>query len=276
MADKQKSQVVSLDTGINVAPAGDGQTAGPDAVGVDKIRDLLFGNQMQDYDRRFSKLEERFLQRFKDTESETARNLSAYDSNSKKQVESLASQLREEKDLRADGDKEIERSLREQTQSLENEATAFLAAQKMEQLRSLSWTFDEDGGLRSDTSTDLSRDPPTVGGFGLDPTPSGSLDRSLDGCVDYLDAAGHWVGTGTTPPAGSVYVRRWAVLPGPIDPAHTRALVVIAAALEEESRLAGRTTTSSTASSSRCTSSRPRLPQDAVLVTLKVRQAGAP
>ncbi|URK87492.1 hypothetical protein LP421_05270 [Rhizobium sp. RCAM05350] len=40
-----------------------------DAVGVDKIRDLLFGNQMQDYDRRFSKLEERFLQRFKDVRS---------------------------------------------------------------------------------------------------------------------------------------------------------------------------------------------------------------
>lgn len=32
-----------------------------DVVGVDKIRDLLFGNHMQDYDRRFSKLEERFM-----------------------------------------------------------------------------------------------------------------------------------------------------------------------------------------------------------------------
>ena len=42
-----------------------------DAPGVDKIRELLFGNQMQDYDRRFSKLEERFLQRFKDIEAET-------------------------------------------------------------------------------------------------------------------------------------------------------------------------------------------------------------
>src|SRR6201984_2418251 len=86
---------------------GDSPLPGGEAVGVDKIRDLLFGNQMQDYDRRFSKLEERFLQRFKDVESETARNLSAYDSNSKKQVDSLASQLREEKDLRADGDKEL-------------------------------------------------------------------------------------------------------------------------------------------------------------------------
>ena len=49
-----------------------------DAVGVDKIRDLLFGNQMQDYDRRFSKLEERVLQRFKDVESEAKRNLEMY------------------------------------------------------------------------------------------------------------------------------------------------------------------------------------------------------
>jgi DNA repair exonuclease SbcCD ATPase subunit len=119
VADKQKPQAGSLDPGIAVAPAADGQITGADVVGVDKIRDLLFGNQMQDYDRRFSKIEERFLQRFKDMESETARNLSAHDLNAKKQVDSLASQLREEKDLRADADKEIERSLREQTQSLE-------------------------------------------------------------------------------------------------------------------------------------------------------------
>ena len=42
--------------------------AGPEGVSVDKIRDLLFGNQMQDYDRRFANLEERFLQRFKEIE----------------------------------------------------------------------------------------------------------------------------------------------------------------------------------------------------------------
>ena len=119
MAEKQKVGVVSPDTAMAITPAGDGQTIGSEAVGVDKIRDLLFGNQMQDYDRRFSKLEERFLLRFKEIESETARTLNAHDLNSKKQVDSLASQLREEKDLRADADKEIERSLREQNQSLE-------------------------------------------------------------------------------------------------------------------------------------------------------------
>jgi chromosome segregation ATPase len=98
---------------------GIGMLPGADAVGVDKIRDLLFGNQMQDYDHRFAKLEERFLQRFKDIEAETSRNLSAFESNAKKQVESLANQLREEKDARADSDKEMERTLREQNQALE-------------------------------------------------------------------------------------------------------------------------------------------------------------
>lgn len=119
MAEKQKTEVASVDPTKMITPAGNGQTSGSEVVGVDKIRDLLFGNQMQDYDRRFSKLEERFLQRFKDIESETARNLSAHDLNAKKQVDSLASQLREEKDLRSDADKEIERSLREQNQSME-------------------------------------------------------------------------------------------------------------------------------------------------------------
>src|ERR1700757_1911983 len=89
---------------------GNGQHPDGEAVGVDKIRDLLFGNQMQDYDRRFSKLEERFHQRFKDIEADTARNLSAFESNAKKQIDSLANQLREEKDVRSDADKETERT----------------------------------------------------------------------------------------------------------------------------------------------------------------------
>jgi Skp family chaperone for outer membrane proteins len=98
---------------------GNAVLSATETVGVDKIRDLLFGNQMQDYDRRFSKLEERFLQRFRDVEAENARTLSAFESNAKKQVDSLAGQFREEKDQRADADKEIERNLREQTQALE-------------------------------------------------------------------------------------------------------------------------------------------------------------
>src|SRR5580658_10003109 len=98
VAKMQKTDIPSFDADT-AAQIGsqltNGGIPGSEAVGVDKIRDLLFGNQMQDYDRRFSKLEDRFLQRFKDVEAETARNLSAFESNAKKQVESLAGQLRE-------------------------------------------------------------------------------------------------------------------------------------------------------------------------------------
>jgi prepilin-type N-terminal cleavage/methylation domain-containing protein len=142
--------------------------------------------------------------------------------------------------------------------------TAFLAAQKMEQLRSLSWVYDEVGGLRSDMSTDVSREPLAGGGLGLSITPSGSLEQSLDGCADYVDAAGHWLGTGTRPPGNSVFVRRWAVRPFASDPSHTRVLIVLAAALEEERQFAT------------LPSPRPHLSQDSVLVTLKVRQVGTP
>jgi hypothetical protein len=115
---KAKPELEQVDLGA-AAQLGNGTLPAGEVVGVDKIRDLLFGNQMQDYDRRFSKLEERFLQRFKDVESETARNLSAFESHSKKQVDSLAGQLREEKDVRADADKELERTLREHNQAVE-------------------------------------------------------------------------------------------------------------------------------------------------------------
>jgi hypothetical protein len=118
-SDVDPAQATAAPGPVEKSPIGDGLLRGGDSAGVDKIRDLLFGNQMQDYDRRFSKFEERFLQRCEDIEAETARNLSAFESNAKKQVDSLAAQFREENDLRADADKELERMLREHNQALE-------------------------------------------------------------------------------------------------------------------------------------------------------------
>jgi hypothetical protein len=92
-----------------------------DAPGVDKIRELLFGNQMQDYDRRFSVMEERFLQKLRDMEAESSRAMQSAESATKKQQESLASQIRHEQDLRAEADKELGRNLREQIQGLEKQ-----------------------------------------------------------------------------------------------------------------------------------------------------------
>jgi hypothetical protein len=92
---------------------------GADAVSVDKNRDILFGNQMQDYDRRFSQIDERFQQKLRDLESETARHMGTVEVSLKKQLDSVANQMIQEKELRSDSDKELERSLRDHAQSLE-------------------------------------------------------------------------------------------------------------------------------------------------------------
>ena len=113
-------------------------------------------------------------------------------------------------------------------------ATAMLASQKMEQLRSLLWAYDAGGGVRSDLTTDVSRDPFTSAGSGLAPSPAGTLDRDVDGYVDYLDAGGRWIGAGSTPPPETVYVRRWAIVPLDVDPVHTRVLVVVAKTIKNE------------------------------------------
>ena len=68
------SEPNSTSRGSELTAPSVGNVSGPEGVSVDKIRDLLFGNQMQDYDRRFSNLEERFLQQFKEIESETSQS----------------------------------------------------------------------------------------------------------------------------------------------------------------------------------------------------------
>jgi hypothetical protein len=91
------------------------------------------------------------------------------------------------------------------------------ATQKMEQLLGLAWAVDPTtpGSSTIDLTTDLSTDPPTMGGSGLGASPAGALHANLAGHVDYLDARGQWAGTGAAPMARAVFVRRWRVEPVP-------------------------------------------------------------
>lgn len=89
---------------------------------------------------------------------------------------------------------------------------AVLASQKLEQLRALTWTFDQDGAPISDTSTDTTMAPERLsGGTGLAPSPTNALLRSTPGYCDFLDASGLSLGGSTTPPARAAFVRRWSI-----------------------------------------------------------------
>ena len=47
----------------------------------------------------------------------------------------------------------------------------------------------------------------------LVPSPADALARNADGYADFFDRAGHPLGGGPTPPAGSAYLRRWSIDP---------------------------------------------------------------
>jgi type II secretory pathway pseudopilin PulG len=142
-------------------------------------------------------------------------------------------------------------------------STTAMAEQKMEQLRALTWGFDTDGqGLPvTDTSTNLSVDPPAPTGAGLNPSPVDSLEENTAGYVDFLDPHGTYVGTGMAPPPTAAFIRRWSIRPLPTNPNNTLVLqVLVTPVANEGARIAGPGT-------------RERMFGDAMLVSVKTRKS---
>ena len=138
--------------------------------------------------------------------------------------------------------------------------TQILAAQKMEQLRGLTWGFDTLGLPVSDTTTDTSVTPEAMtGGTGLAPSPNNTLQTNTAGYVDDLDANGTSLGGGTIVPDNTAYIRRWFVEPLPTNPNNTLVLQV----LVTKRRNRGTADAGSVA----------RAPEEARLITVKTRKA---
>jgi type II secretory pathway pseudopilin PulG len=134
--------------------------------------------------------------------------------------------------LAAGASRIVSMAVREGQASRARTMATLLAADRIEQLRSLTWTHVSVGDPpisfpSSDVTTDLSHSPPTDAGPGLLPSPPDALQTNTPLCVDYLDAAGVWVGTGTSPPSTAVFVRRWMVQPHGGDPDNILVLHVV-------------------------------------------------
>ena len=64
---------------------------------VDKIRDILFGGQMRDYERRFERLEAEFTRKLTALENEFKSKIEALDAQAKREVEKLTKKAAQEK-----------------------------------------------------------------------------------------------------------------------------------------------------------------------------------
>lgn len=86
---------------------------------VDRIRNILFGSQMRDYDGRFQKLEERLGRDAGELRSELERQLHALEAFMKGEVESLTNRLKTEQAERGHAVERLNREMVETAKGLE-------------------------------------------------------------------------------------------------------------------------------------------------------------
>ena len=113
------------------------ETEGAAGGNLDKVRDLLFGGQMRDYDRKFARLEERLVKETADLREEVRRRLSALEAYMKAEVEAQSDRLRAEQEGRSTGDKELGRELRDSAQQFDQKLSQLddLVARNQRDLR---------------------------------------------------------------------------------------------------------------------------------------------
>ncbi|ARA93442.1 hypothetical protein AWN76_009925 [Rhodothermaceae bacterium RA] len=86
---------------------------------VDKIRDILFGSQMRDYEQRFVRLEERLLKESRELRDEMKRRFDALETYVRQEVETQTKHLREERRERTEAIDELTDEVRGTRTALE-------------------------------------------------------------------------------------------------------------------------------------------------------------
>jgi len=90
---------------------------------IDKIRDILFGNQMRDYDRRFARLEERIQREQSELKDEIRKRFDSLETYVRNEIDALSDRLKTEQNERGDSLKEASREFKEVMQSLEKKTS---------------------------------------------------------------------------------------------------------------------------------------------------------
>lgn len=101
------------------------EAATPEAGNVDKIREILFGGQMRDYDKRFARLEERLLKESTELREDSRKRFEALEMFVNKEFAALASRLQSEQQNREGSVQTVARELQEAIRSLDGKLTQF-------------------------------------------------------------------------------------------------------------------------------------------------------
>ena len=85
---------------------------------IDKIRDIIFGHQMKDYEKRFMMLEERMQQQIEASRNETVTRLEAVEIFIKKEIDALSDRLKTEKSMRTQAARESSKEIKDMAKKI--------------------------------------------------------------------------------------------------------------------------------------------------------------
>jgi uncharacterized phage infection (PIP) family protein YhgE len=92
---------------------------------LDKVRDILFGAQMRDYDRRFTRLEEQLHKEISNAREDTHRRFDQLENFIKQEISSLGERLRSENQQRTQATDDITREFRDAARDLKEKLNEF-------------------------------------------------------------------------------------------------------------------------------------------------------
>jgi transketolase len=96
----------------------------PSGASLDKVRDILFGVQMRENEKRFARLEERLAKDVADIRDDVKKRLLALESYAKKEVASLEERIGGEQESRAAQLKEVSREIKDNAKSFDKKTAS--------------------------------------------------------------------------------------------------------------------------------------------------------
>ncbi len=127
---------------------------------VDKIREILFGGQMRDYEQRFADLEDRVRQSVEKASQTLEKRLDRLDAYAKREFEKLAGQIKEERKSRRSEGKTSAREIKDLGQQVEAwcaEVEEGIEEESATLRRSMQEQGEELSGMISDVHDQLSK-----------------------------------------------------------------------------------------------------------------------
>ena len=132
---------------------------------VDKIRDILFGSQMRDYEKRFLRLEDTVTKAIETLREDMTKRFDTLSSYMKEEADSLSQRVKAEKAERSESHKEIAREMKDGAKVIEkklgqleeqmSDGHSELRSKMLEYSKATSAEIDK---LRRDTTAALNRE----------------------------------------------------------------------------------------------------------------------